>query len=473
VIDWLRHADLPGLLRTITARIAAVQAAITAVFVIIVVAFVYNETVGAFERDNQRTLESELGQIRKVFQDGGLRAANQDMIVRSSAPGPLLYVLTNAAGEVMVGDFSTLPRADVSEATEPVEFFAEVEVRPGGFDVVRVRGVISRLALAGPIVMIGRDMSAQDAAAARIVRLLFFVLGAGLLVALGAGLMAGREAARRAAQLSTTTREVMAGDLSRRAPITARDDEFNRLALDLNAMLDRLQTLVVHTRSAGDAIAHDLRSPLTRMRARVEAALSGPADGAQDRDALSTTLEECDRLLQTFNAVMQIARMETRNTWAFERVDLSAVAGEFAEFYEPVAEDEGRRLIVTAPAGVFVQGDARLLGQAISNLIENALKYIPEGGRAWVSTVRRQDGFVELRVEDDGPGIPSDMRARVVDRFARLETHRTSPGVGLGLSLVKSIAEVHGGRLELRDGVASAAGPGLCAALVLPAWSAR
>lgn len=439
-----------------------------------VVVIAYNETIGEFEREAERTLQREFDQVVKQYSEAGLRTVSQDLILRSSGQGPLVYVLAGASGEVAVGDFGTLPVTDVTTEPRHTSFRAEVDNGQGRFESARIKAYVGRLAVGGPILLVGQDMTVQDSAADRIRRQLFLGLGVGLLIALLAGLAAGRMAALRAAELSQTTRDVMAGDLNRRARISGRDDEFNRLAEDLNAMLDALQKLVIFSRSRGDAIAHDLRSPLTRMRNRMEAALAKTPDSADDRAALESTIQEADRLLAVFNAVLEIAGMEGRTNLAFHVVDLRDVAREFVEFYEPLAEDAGLTLRLAAmPQATPVRGDARLLGRAVSNLIENALKYTPAGGEIVVEARPRADGAMEILVEDDGPGIPAARRSHVVDRFARLEDHRDAPGAGLGLSLVAAIAKAHDGKLELRDGRrvrSHAGGCGLGAALVLPAW---
>jgi signal transduction histidine kinase len=273
--------------------------------------------------------------------------------------------------------------------------------------------------------------------------------------------------------LSNTAREVMAGDLSRRAPVRGSGDEFDELAGSMNAMLDRLEQLMQTTRTAGDAIAHDLRSPLTRFRQKLEVALEKPADSTGDREALRNALDEADRLLDMFSAVLKLARVEAAGNWRFERVDVSEILRELVEFYEPAAEEQGRTLKGYIADGLNLNGEVGLFTQAVSNLIENALKYTPEGGHVEVRAVRRPDGRIEIDVLDDGPGVPPVERDRVLERFVRLETARTTPGVGLGLSLVAAVARLHHGGLHLRDGLGDGERKGLGAALVLPAMASR
>src|SRR5215813_9462411 len=202
----------------------------------------------------------------------------------------------------------------------------------------------------------------------------------------------------------------MAGDMSRRAPIRGAGDEFDVLAGDMNAMLDRLEKLMITTRTAGDAIAHDLRSPLTRFQQKLEAALEAEPDSENDREALRKAVTEADRLLDMFAAVLKLARVETPGNWRFERVDVTSIVRELAEFYEPAAEEQGLAFKSSAADELVVKGDGGLLTQALSNLIENAMKYTPSGGRVEVRARRERDYHgaelrIVLEVADDGPGV--------------------------------------------------------------------
>jgi signal transduction histidine kinase len=236
-------------------------------------------------------------------------------------------------------------------------------------------------------------------------------------------------------------------------------------------MLDRLERLMQTTRTAGDAIAHDLRSPLTRFRQKLEAALERPPNSDSDREALRRALDEADKLLDMFAAVLKLARVEAASNWRFDRVDVSEILRELFEFYEPAAEEQGLKLTAQIEDALHLRGEHGLFTQAVSNLIENALKYTPSGGHVEVRAVRRPDGRIEIDVLDDGPGVPPVERDRVLERFVRLETARTTPGVGLGLSLVAAVARLHHGGLHLRDGLPKGDHRGLGAALVLPAMA--
>ncbi|NBU28631.1 MAG: sensor histidine kinase, partial [Caulobacteraceae bacterium] len=246
----------------------------------------------------------------------------------------------------------------------------------------------------------------------------------------------------------------------------------DELAEGLNDMLDRLERSMGGLRHAGDAIAHDLRSPLTRLRVRLESALilveAGKGDPTQ---ALVQALEDADNVLNTFNAVLAIARLQAAGRVADPRpFDPGALASDMAELYEALCEEKGLDFQAELTPRLTVHGAKDILAQALANILDNAVKYTPPGGAVMLRLRRRSSGEVEFSVTDTGPGVPEEDRARVVERFVRLENSRNAPGTGLGLSLVAAVAEAHGGRLELSEGpgVVDGFGPGLRVALVLP-----
>jgi signal transduction histidine kinase len=249
-------------------------------------------------------------------------------------------------------------------------------------------------------------------------------------------------------------------------------DEYDELAAGLNDMLDRLERSVGGLRHAGDAIAHDLRSPLTRLRARLEAALIEAEAGRKDaKAALHQALEDADGVLRTFSAVLAIARLEAAGDAPGQTLfDASELARSVAELYEPLCEDKGLDFGVEAPANLPLKGNREFVAQAIANILDNAVKYTPSGGAVMLRVRRRSSGDIEISVTDTGPGIPVADRARVVERFVRLENSRNEPGAGLGLSLVSAVAGSHRGHLDLDEGpgAVDGGGPGLRVALVFP-----
>lgn len=458
-----------ALLRTTTFRLAIVQAGVVLGFVVALLLYVYFATAGQLIRDSDVLADQEYAQLERAYAEGGMRRLNQEIVERSARQGPLLYLLAGSDGRVVTGDFRELPGLP-GEAPERLDF--EFERIDEAGDVVRgrARGRIGRL-INGPVLLVARDLGDTALVAGRITRVLWTVAIFGLVISVASGLLAAGQAARRAEDLADTARAVMAGDLARRAPIRGAGDEFDELAVAMNGMLDRIEQLMHTTRTAGDAIAHDLRSPLTRFRQKLEAALERAPEAEADREALRTAVDEADRLVDMFSAVLRIARVESAGNWRLERIDATAVLQELVEFYEPVAEEKSQTLRGEIGEGLLIRGETGLFAQAVSNLIENALKYTPAGGRVELRALRRADGRIEIAVSDDGQGVPPADRDRVQERFVRLETARTSPGLGLGLSLVSAVARLHQGALHLRDGLERAGGGhGLGAVLVLPAF---
>jgi signal transduction histidine kinase len=271
--------------------------------------------------------------------------------------------------------------------------------------------------------------------------------------------------------MTETTRRIMAGDFSGRLPIAGSGDELDRLAEHLNAMLERIEALMHGLKEVSDNIAHDLKTPLTRLRNRCEQALRASQDEAGYRAVLEATIEESDALIRTFNALLMIARAESGQAREdMSDFDAADIARDVAELYEPLADDKGLTLAVQADGAAPIHGNRELVSQALANLLDNAIKYV--GSRAQpingaeadiLVKVRDDAGRILLTVSDRGPGIPEGDRGRAVERFVRLEQSRTAPGSGLGLSLASAVARLHGGELRLEDNH-----PGLNAVIALP-----
>ena len=262
------------------------------------------------------------------------------------------------------------------------------------------------------------------------------------------------------------SRTIMVGDLSKRVPVYGSGDEFDRLSENLNVMLERIEQLVAGMREVSDNIAHDLKTPLNRLRNRAEAALREKGSAKSYRLSLESIIEEADDLIKTFNGLLSIARLETgAASGAMEEIDAGALILDVAELYEPAAEDKGLSLSAHAPEGVSLTADRQLIGQALANLIDNAIKYGGDGGAGGVieASVAETPDAIEYIISDSGQGIPEQDCERVLKRFVRLEESRSRPGSGLGLSLVAAVAHLHGGEVRLEDNK-----PGLRAVLSLP-----
>ena len=316
--------------------------------------------------------------------------------------------------------------------------------------------------------VVGRDVVERRGYSAIILQsFLVGVIGI-ILFSVVAGGVTARRVLKRIDTIRDTSTKIMSGNLSERVPITSRNDEFDGLARNLNAMLDRIEQLLQGLKEVTDNVAHDLKTPLTRLRNKAEGALRDTASPETREQALETVIVESDKLIQTFNALLMIARVEAgAPSGALSEIDVSSIVSDVAELYTPVAEDEGIEITTTIEEGVTLKANRELIGQAMVNLLENAMKYAkPQDGKTGKITVglKRAGGTVEIVVADNGPGIPEADRLRVLERFVRLEISRSEPGSGLGLALVNAVARLHGGTFRIEDN-----GPGVRAVVEVPA----
>jgi signal transduction histidine kinase len=323
----------------------------------------------------------------------------------------------------------------------------------------------------GMRLMVGRDIGEREQVRGLVRQALVTALAIMFIGALAIWFFVGRRALKRIDHMSEASKKIMAGDLSQRLPVSGSGDEFDRLSLSLNAMLGRIEQLNEGLRQVSDNIAHDLKTPLTRLRNRAEAALAGDGEPQAQQQALEQMIADSDQLIRTFNALLMISRVEAGSSTAqMSSVDLSDLARDAAELYEPVAEDAGVSLTADIAPDLVITGNRELLAQALSNLIDNAVKYVGDVSSPQIKvSLAREGSEVRLSVTDNGPGVPAERREDVVKRFVRLDESRSKPGTGLGLSLVQAVAALHGGRLELKDGSPGAeTNPGLAAIMALP-----
>ncbi len=449
------------LMRTHAFRLAALYFLVFAASILGVLFFVYWMSAGFVEREIQATLKAEITGLAEQYAQRGLSGLVQIVAARSAGNrgDANLYLVTAPDGRPLAGNIAGWPKG-VPARKGWLSFSIAAKVG-GRVKVHPARGAIFIIP-GGYRLLVGRDIS--DAAAFR-EHVKLTLLWAGL-VALVVGLLGGaamsRKLLRRVEEVNRTSERVMAGNLSDRVPERGTSDEFDQLAQNLNRMLDQIERLMTAMREVTDNVAHDLKTPLSRLRARLELALIDPAEESA-AEAIRSAIEDADRLLATFNALLSIAEAES-GARRGERgpLDLAEVAKSAAELYEPVAEEKGFALSLAAEAGSRIRGDRHLLSQALANLIDNAIKYA--GGGEIAIRVEKRGGRALLEVADRGPGIPERDRETVFDRFVRLEPSRSTPGNGLGLSLVRAVARQHEGRVELCDNV-----PGLIVRLDFPA----
>jgi signal transduction histidine kinase len=418
----------------------------------------------------------ETGELDDIFDRRGLHRLVLTIENRALRPGANLYLVTTPNGEAIAGNVGALAAGVMATTGWSETAYRRFDDQ----DNADHRALVRVTQLSGGFrLLIGRDLEERKRLLGIVANAAQWSLVIVVVLGLGGGVFVGRRVLRRIDAMTGTTQTIMAGDLSGRLPVGRSGDELDRLAENLNAMLERIEALMIGLKEVSDNIAHDLKTPLTRLRNRAEEALASSGSDSEYRHALERTIEESDGLIRTFNALLMIARAESGQARGnMDDFDAAEVANGIHELYEPLAEEDGMSLRVKA-VSTPLHGNRELISQALANLVENAIKYgkpapsaQPLSAGAAESTdsreilieARRDGNQVLLSVTDHGPGIPEADRKHAVERFVRLEASRTQPGSGLGLSLASAVATLHGGELRLAD-----AHPGLTATLVIPA----
>ncbi len=439
--------------RTTTFRLALVYSILFALFSAGLLAYLFQATVGTIRADAKSRLEAEFRTLANAWNTGGPTRLEQSLLERLLVDlRDFTYQLEDVNGRTIVGDMPRMPVEPLEEVGTPRIVTFEIE-RPGpegGSNITPIEGRIVRLGDES-VLLVGIKMDERIRQVNRITRAVATAAPIGFLLALLGGFFSARYAAARAETLTKTAEGVMSGDLSLRAPVGESGDEFDRLAERLNAMLAKLETLMAATRHAGDSIAHDLRSPLSRLRNQLEARLRGPIDEISARETLAETVDEVDNVLATFNAILRLSRLNEGAEGKLVPLDLTELCEEMAELFEPACEEAGLVFKFQIEAKLELMGDHTLIAQAISNLLDNAIKYTPEGQQVSFSA-SEVDQHIQVIVQDTGPGIPEADLERVKERFIRLDEARTQTGSGLGLALVDAVAEFHSGTFTLARG---------------------
>ncbi len=443
--DWALR-----ILHTQAFRITLVCVFFYAVSATALVAFTWWNAQRALAAQTDAPIEAAVAGLREQYQRFGVLGLSDVITGRVSQHGSGLYYLQSPNGSVLAGNLVELP-----SSAKLIGRFVEFEYQRNlqGQEVTRTARGQAFFLPGGFLLLVARDISDQ-----RMTRRLFTTtlpcsVGLMLFFGIAGGVLMSRNLLRRLDTINRTSAEIIAGDFSRRVPMTSSHDEFDALAENLNRMLERTERLMKGMREVVDSVAHDLRTPLNRLRNRLEDMQRRIDPDDPHLDDIDGAIAETDRLIGTFNALLLIAEADsgmTRGTMA--AVDLSAIVADITDLYLPLAEEKDIVLEV-APSGVLtVEGNRSLVSQALANLIDNAIKYTPSGGHVLVSAAETP-ASIDLSVSDSGPGIPLEDRTRVLERFVRLEKSRNSPGTGLGLSLVAAVARMHDARLTLGDAV--------------------
>lgn len=436
---------LPRVLRTASFRLAAIYTGLFAGSVAVLGAFVLWTTRSALEQQMMGRIEAETGVLENEFHAGGRERLIVIVRGRSGAARALDYLVQAPDGSRLAGELPAVGNRAGWIAVAGTAGKAEDQEDPE-----TVRALVTRLG-DGTLLAVGDDTSRIDEAVEAIGEALRWALGLTLVLGVAGGLALSAAFLRRVDAIARTAEAIVGGDLDQRVPDRGTDDDFDRLARTLNGMLHRIGELIEGLRQVSNAVAHDLRTPLARLRQRLEAARTGSRTQAELESAIDAAIGETDTILATFAALLRIAEIEAGTRRAgFQEVDLGAVAATVVEAFAAPAEDEQKTLHGSIAPGIFVRGDRELLTQLVANLVENAIRHTPENTRIEVELTRTPSGS-RLAVADDGPGVPADERGRIFRRFHRLDRSRTVPGSGLGLSLVSAIADLHGARIGVDD----------------------
>ena len=447
-------------LKSSSFRVALLYMALMGTSMVALLGFIHWSTAGYMARQLDQTIEAEVEGLAEQYRTGGLVSLASAVALRvdRSAEGAGVYLLATEDLTPVVGNLDRWP-----DVAPDADGWVRFDLRGRGAQGRETHAARAKtFLLRGNLhLLVGRDVRDLEAT----LGLIRSALGWGSTLAVALAVLGGwlmsAGVVRRIEAIGRTSREIMDGDLSRRVPTDGSGDDFDQLAGALNRMLDRIVELMNRVRQVSDSIAHDLRTPLTRLRNKLEDLQQ--ASGPEACAALEAAVADADELLATFNALLRISRIEATQRHAdLAPVDLAPLVGDVADLYEPLAADRGQTLAVSALGPLWVQGDRDLLFQAIANLVDNAVKHSPPGSAIQLSAAR--DGrFARVAVSDTGPGIPRELRERVFERFFRGDASRSTPGSGLGLSLVQAVVQLHAGHIDMADNQ-----PGLRIALCLP-----
>lgn len=460
--NLFRAAD--QLIRTTAFRLTAVYLALFIAFATLVLGYTAWHARRLTEDRITQQIELEVEALAEVYRQGGDRRLTNALERRGRRFGNALYLLADQKGDSITGNILLRSGsvADLSPGWVEERFTwpdeSEDNARPGKF---RVFTLPSGLRL-----LVGRDLAERDRLSEVFRRARSFSILMAIIVGAISAFFVTRRVLSRVDAIAGASERIMAGSLSDRLPVHDTNDEFDRLASHLNVMLDRINMLMQGLRELSDNVAHDLRTPLTRLRNTAEDSLRRATTLEEARTGLERAIEESDKLIRVFDQLQMIARAETGHLAAtLESVPLDQILPDLEELYAPAAEEAGMPLSLTLPPGLDVRASRELLNRALANLIENALKYgKPTEGAGQITLAARDLGTaVEIVVADRGPGIPVDAREKVLERFVRLDRARNAPGFGLGLSLVSAVLQRMGGTFHLEDNA-----PGLRAVMRLP-----
>ena len=450
---------LRQMLKTTAVRLTLIYTLLFGILSVGVVAYVSYNTGRIIISQIQSTVDEEVAQIARQSRSLGVRSLIPSIERRSRQPGANLYLVSDASGRIIAGNVRDLDRKLLQEdgwQVPPFKYLRFSEDDPEGLAIAKVFTLPGGLRL-----LVGRDIGDAERFRHIVGRASTYSLMVMVFTGLLLWFLVGRRALKHIDSVSKSSQRIIDGDLSQRLPLSGSGDEFDRLSNSLNALIERVEKLNTGVSVISDSIAHDLKTPLTRLRNRAEAALGKPGDEAVLQDIIS----DADGLIKTFNALLMISQVETgARAVQFEPFDLPPILQDVHELFEPSAEELGIELNLQIDSEATVQCSRELIAQALTNLLDNALKYGLLAEKPKIELrFYESDGEARISVCDNGNGVPNEQQQAVTERFVRLDASRTKPGSGLGLALVKAVAKLHSGQLTLSDNK-----PGLCAEISLP-----
>jgi signal transduction histidine kinase len=437
------------LLRSSSFRLSFIYMMLFAGSVLLLLGFIYWSTVSYMSKQTDATIEAEITGLAEQYREGGLN----DLVntikqrVKRDPDSSSIYLFATSSYKPLTGNINTWPDAEPDD--DGWLNFELKDIRADGkIFQARARPFVLQ---GGLHLLVGRDIRELRATQKLIINALVWGMVLTLVLALAGGVIMSRSMLRRIERINQASREIMAGDLQRRVETGGSKDEFDQLAVNLNAMLDEIERLMAGIRHVTDNVAHDLRTPLTRLRTRLELLRNRLDTGSSDYEYVEDSIGDADQLLATFGALLRIARIEAGDLREnFSDVDLAALARDAAELYDAVAEEKQITIDIQIEASPVIQGDRDLLFQATINLLDNAIKYSPKEGSIELRVTDHEDKPA-ISVSDSGPGIPAVEHDKILQRFYRMDSSRSQPGSGLGLSLVAAVAEMHKAKLKLGD----------------------
>jgi signal transduction histidine kinase len=455
---------LPRLLKTASFRLTALYSAVFMLTFALLLVVTYLILTAALREQIKVKVQDDLKALTIDWQEDGLASIERDLNERADVTIGTgeFYYLEDATGKKLAGNLRDIPRmSGWQEAPLQSRLTTSAKLNPDDDHELWGQGT---LLPDRSFLFVGQDAIRVIAAQEAIIESFLWSAGLALLLATGVGAVISQGLLRRIDAINKTSQSIMDGTLKARIPVVGTSDEIDRLSVNLNRLFDRNQTLLESLKQVTTDIAHDLRTPLSRLRQGLEAARTGKPDTKRYGQTIDVAIAESDQLLATFAALLRIAQIESGSRKAaFRSFSLSETINRLVSAYAPVAEDQGKSLHSHVTPDIKVLGDSELILQALANLLENALRHTGPGSVININLAAPNAG-VELLVSDNGPGIPAELRTRVLERFYRLEHSRTTPGNGLGLALVAAVGELHNLQLELLDN-----NPGLKVRLRFPA----